>query len=84
MYTYLVRKNIISLDKIIELLAINPRQRFKIPFGKDLTVWNLNKEAKVDTDSFLSMGKATPFEGESLLQNVWQHLRRESRYGKTI
>lgn len=66
LYTYLVRKNIISLDKIIELLAINPRQRFKIPFGKDLTVWNLNKEAKVDTDSFLSMGKATPFEGESL------------------
>ncbi len=66
LYTYLVRKNIISLDKIIELLAINPRQRFKIPFGKDLTVWNLNKEAKVDTDSFLSMGKATPFEGKSL------------------
>ena len=66
LYTYLVRENIISLDRLIELIAINPRHRFKIPFGKDLTVWNLNNKTKVDTEKFLSMGKATPFEGVEL------------------
>ena len=30
------------------------------------TVWNLDKEFTVDPEEFISMGKATPFEGEKL------------------
>lgn len=67
LYTHLVKKNIISLDKLIELMAINPRSRFNIPIGNDFSVWNLNKEIIVDPNSFLSKGKATVFEGEKLL-----------------
>ncbi len=66
MYTHLVKKNIISLERLIELMAINPRKRFGIPLGNDLTVWKLDETVTVDTDSFLSMGKATPFEGDTL------------------
>lgn len=66
MYTKLVKTNIITMEKLIELLAINPRKRFNIPFGKDFTVWNLEKEFTVDPEKFLSKGKATPFEEESL------------------
>ena len=66
MYTKLVKENVITLDKLIELMAINPRKRFNIPFGKDFTVWDLNKQFTVDTDKFLSKGRATPFEGEKL------------------
>ncbi len=66
MYTHLVKKNIISLEKLIELLAINPRKRFGIPMGEDMSIWKLDEGFKVDTNEFLSMGKATPFEGETL------------------
>ena len=50
----------------VELMAVNPRNRFKIPMGNDFTVWNLNKEFTVDPADFLSMGKATPFAGWKL------------------
>ena len=63
LYTYLVEKGIISLQKLIELLAINPRKRFDIPMGDDYTVWDMEKEFTVDPASFLSKGKATPFAG---------------------
>ena len=63
MYTYMVLPGIITLERLVELLAINPRKRFGIPLGEDYTVWDLSKEFTVDTKDFLSMGKATPFEG---------------------
>lgn len=62
MYTHLVKNNIITLEKLIELMAINPRKRFNIPIKNDYTVWDLNHKFKVDTSEFLSKGKATPFE----------------------
>ncbi len=66
MYTHLVKTGIISLDKLIQLLSENPRKRFGIPLGNDFTVWDLNKAFTVDPKEFLSMGKATPFEGWQL------------------
>ena len=66
MYTHLVRKNVITLEKLIELMAINPRKRFGIPLGDDITVWNLEKEFTVNSDEFVSLGKATPFDGDTL------------------
>jgi dihydroorotase len=66
LYTHLVQKNVITLEKLIELLAMNPRKRFDIPFGVDYTVWDLNREFTVDPDQFLSKGKATPFAGWNL------------------
>ncbi len=65
LYTHLVQKNIISLEKLIDLMAINPRERFGIPLGNDFTVWDLNADITVDKKDFISLGKATPFEGMS-------------------
>ena len=67
MYTHLVKPGIISLEKLIELLSVNPRKRFGIENGGDFTVWKLDSEYTVDPEKFLSMGKATPFEGDRLL-----------------
>ncbi|MBO5868851.1 MAG: dihydroorotase [Oscillospiraceae bacterium] len=67
LYTHLVQKGIVSLEKLIELLALNSRKRFNIPLGNDFTVWNLSKEVTVDSEQFLSQGKATPFEGWKLM-----------------
>ncbi|MBR2293941.1 MAG: dihydroorotase [Clostridia bacterium] len=66
MYTKLVRTGILSLDKLIDLMAYAPRRRFGIPLGNDYTVWKLNDIDRVDPKEFLSMGHATPFEGETL------------------
>ncbi|MEE1025928.1 MAG: dihydroorotase, partial [Acutalibacteraceae bacterium] len=66
LYTKLVKTGIISLEKLIELIAVNPRKRFNIPFDDSFTVWDLNTEFTVEPKEFLSKGKATPFEGEKL------------------
>ena len=63
LYTYLVKPGILSLEALLEKLVWNPRKRFRIPLGNDFSVWDLNSEYKVDPAEFLSMGKATPFEG---------------------
>ena len=62
-YTYLVKTGIITMDKLMELLVINPRKRFNIPLGNDFSIWDLEASYTVDPADFLSMGKATPFAG---------------------
>ena len=66
MYTHLVKKEIITLEKLIELMAINPLNRFGIKSRMDFSVWDLEKEYTVDPSQFLSKGRATPFENEKL------------------
>ena len=65
-YTKLVKTGIITLEKAVELLATNARKRFGIKLGNDFTVWDLDALEKVEPEKFISMGKATPFEGWEL------------------
>ena len=66
MYTHFVRTGKLTLERLIELMAINPRKRFNIPMGEDYSVWRLDERYTVNPDEFLSMGRATPFEGDTL------------------
>ncbi len=63
MYTYLVKTGIITMERLVELMAINPRKRFGIELGNDYTIWNVEEEYMVDPKEFISLGKATPFKG---------------------
>ena len=63
LYTYLVKPGILTMDRLVELLVINPRKRFGISLGCDYSIWDLEEEYTVDPAEFQSMGKATPFEG---------------------
>ena len=69
MYTNFVKTNIITLEKLVELLSINANKRFnigneiKVGNKADLTVFDLNDKYVVNPDDFLSKGKSTPFEG---------------------
>lgn len=65
LYTELVKKGVISLEKLIDLLACNPRKRFRIP-QCGFSVWDLNECETVDPQKFLSMGKSTPFAGKKV------------------
>ncbi len=66
LYTELVKKGQISLEKLIDLMTEAPRRRFGIPAGDDWTIWDLNKEYTIDPESFVSMGRATPFAGRTI------------------
>ena len=72
MYTKLVRENIVSLEKLIDIMSIAPANRFGIESGiksgkkADLCVFDLDNEYVINPDDFVSMGKATPFEGEKV------------------
>lgn len=63
MYTYLVKKGIITLERLIELMSINPRRRFGITQTDDICVYDLQSEYKIDPCEFKSKGKSTPFDG---------------------
>ena len=63
LYTYLVKPGILTMERLVELLVINPRKRFGIALGCDYSIWDLEEEYTVDPAEFVSMGKATPFEG---------------------
>ena len=70
MYDRLVRQQkILTLEKLAELMSLNPRKRFQIEGGleigkrADITVIDPNKTGIIDPDEFYSMGRATPFEG---------------------
>lgn len=66
LYTNLVLCGSISLEKLVELMSVNPRRRFGIKECGDICVWDLGAQGTISGESFLSMGKSTPFEGETV------------------
>ena len=71
-YTHLVRKGVISIEKLIALMSENPRRIFRLggamTVGEraDIAVFNVTEPYKINPAEFVSMGKATPFEGEEV------------------
>ena len=63
LYTHLVKPGILTMERLVQLLCDNPRKRFGLPLGCDYSIWDLDAEYAVDPEQFLSMGRATPFEG---------------------
>lgn len=66
LYTHLVRPGILSLDKVLDLMAYAPRARFGIPLGEDYSLWDLERCEAVDPNAFESKGRSTPFAGMPL------------------
>lgn len=62
LYTYLVKEGIITLEKLVELMSVNPRKRFGIK-DSGICVWDLSKKYRIDPEDFCTMGRSTPFNG---------------------
>ena len=88
-YTDLVKTGKAPLSVIIERMAESPAKRFGLEGGKievggkaNLCVFDLENEYIINSKEFLSMGKATPFEGKKVFgrakltiiggKKVWQ------------
>ena len=67
LYTGLVKTGILPLEKLIEKMAITPRERFGIRLREDdLCEWDLETQYTIDPEEFESRGRATPFAGRSV------------------
>lgn len=69
LYTHLVRTGRMSLFDLMDKMSASPRRIFGLPelfvpgAAADITVIDLNDKFNIDSSTFLSMGRSTPFEG---------------------
>ena len=67
LYTGLVRTGVLPLEKLVALMSENPRKRFALGGAEvtenEYTVWDLSAVSRVAPETFLTMGRSTPFEG---------------------
>ena len=81
LYTGLVKTGILPLEKLVEKMAVTPRERFGIRMREDdFCEWDLEARYEIDPAEFLSMGKATPFAGQS----VYGRCMRTVHAGRTV
>ena len=66
LYTELVKKGVITLEKLIDLMSRAPRARFDIDTDVGFTVFDLDKCYDVDPNNFKTKGRATPFENKTV------------------
>ncbi len=76
-YTEFVRTGRITMADLVRLMSTAPRERFRLGGGTitdgelaDLIVFDPETHGPLDTELFLSKGKATPFAGEDLYGRV--------------
>ncbi|MBQ6613620.1 MAG: dihydroorotase [Alistipes sp.] len=80
--THLVKKGVISLEHLIKIMSHNPRKVFRIEGGievgqrADIVLLDTNKEWRVDSNNFYSMGKITMFDGHEMTGDVVMTLHR--------
>ena len=76
-YTNLVLPGIISMERLVQLMCTAPRRRFNLGGGEitqgsraDLIIFDPKAEGTICSADFLSMGRATPFEGHRVYGDV--------------
>lgn len=88
LYTKLVKTGVITLEKLIEMMSVKPREIFGIEGGvikegapANLCLLDIEKEWVVEPENFVTMGRATPFENWKLQgENLLTILRGEIVY----
>ena len=70
LYTGLTETGRVPLEVLLDRLCVRPRRIFSLPGGTiapgeiaDLTVLDLRRPHRIDSASFRSLGRATPFDG---------------------
>lgn len=76
LYTELVLTGLIPLHRLIQLMSDKPREVFRLPGGltpgqpADIAILDLSPSYTIDPESFLSMGRSTPFAGRQVRGRV--------------
>ncbi|MBQ9185543.1 MAG: dihydroorotase [Bacteroidales bacterium] len=81
LYTKLVRSGRISLERLVEAMSTAPRRIFGLPDTPDDRVFiDLDTPFVIDSSSFASKGRSTPFDGWT----VYGRIVKTIMNGKTI
>ena len=81
LYTTLVRTGRMSLERLVEAMSTSPRRIFRIGgalepgMPADLAVLDLDNEFTIDSNTFLSKGRSTPFDGWKVRGKVLMTLK---------
>jgi len=63
MYTHFVKTGVITLERLVELMSLNPARIIGLDNAGSYACFDLDACYKIDPQNFLSMGQAMPFEG---------------------
>ena len=80
--THLVRKGVITMERLVELMSLNPRKVFRIAGGlnegdrADVVLLDTEKEWRVNSEKFYSMGRISMFDGREMTGDVVMTLHR--------
>lgn len=73
LYSELVKKGVITLERLVELMCSAPRRRFRLGGGRlevgadaDIAVFDISAPYTIDPEVFASKGHSTPFEGREV------------------
>jgi dihydroorotase len=81
LFTKLVLTGRIPLERLLDAMSDAPRRIFRIPVRpEDRVVIDLEREFTIDSSRFVSMGKATPFDGWKVRGLVLETIHN----GKTV
>ena len=80
--THLVKRGVISLEHLVQIMSINPRKVFRIQGGlnigdrADIVLLDTEREWVVDSEKFYSMGKVSMFVGRPMVGDVAMTIHR--------
>ena len=80
--THLVRNGVISMERLVELMSLTPRKVFRIEGGlnvgdrADVVLIDTEKQWRVDSNNYYSMGKISMFDGREMVGDVVMTLHR--------
>lgn len=80
--THLVKTGVITLEHLIKIMSINPREVFRIKGGinigdrADIVLLDTERQWVVDSDKFYSMGKISMFVGRQMVGDIAMTIHR--------
>lgn len=80
--THLVKKGVISLEHLVRIMSLNPRKVFRIEGGlnigdrADIVLLDTEKQWRVDSTKFYSMGKITMFDQRDMTGDIAMTIHR--------
>lgn len=80
--THLVKTGVITLEHLIKIMSINPREVFRIKGGinigdrADIVLLDTERQWVVDSEKFYSMGKISMFVGRQMVGDVAMTIHR--------
>ena len=80
--THLVKTGVITLEHLIKIMSINPREVFRIKGGinigdrADIVLLDTERQWVVDSEKFYSMGKISMFVGRHMVGDVAMTIHR--------